>query len=315
VGDFMTRQRNFCDGDVQFRLKSILFDPKNEGLPRPTLSEYCNQPTKWPTCLAISVNGDAGVDFRRKAHYGTDLSTDITDLLQEGRNEITIGAIFTPQEMQSRFLFAIEIICVADHNKLIKMPLRIPAAVSLAAITNSLKSTDDDDDLIVSQPVRSIDLADPFTTTMWVTPVRGRNCPHKECFDLEAFLLSRTSRRKENGLNSPEQWKCPICKNDARPPMLVLDEFLLEVRKTLEKNGQLDARAILVKEDGSWEPKLDPISKDGARDTPDSDVPMTGTATDSKDETRPSVAAGATSASATPQGVYIPVIDLSDDDD
>lgn len=275
VGEFSTKQRNVLDGDVQFRLKSVVFSAKDRP-PCLTLAAFCNQPTKWPKCLAVSVNNHTGIDFRRKAHYGTDIPTDLTDLLHEGDNEIVIGAIFTPQEFPLEFLMAVEIICVADHKRLLEMPPRIPATEALSTITTSLKTqvVSDDDDLIVSQPFISIDLVDPFMSVIWSTPVRGVDCKHRECFDLEAFLLSRTSRSKEGGLSSPDKWKCPICKNDCRPPSLVIDEFLLSVRKELEQDDKLHAKAILVKEDGSWQPKFDEKgSDDDDRDTPDPGTP------------------------------------------
>ena len=278
VGEFSFKERNVSNGDSQFRLKSILFDPQ-EGQTQPTLSEFCSQPVRWPKCLSVTINGVEGVvDFRRKPHWGVDLSTDITELLEEGENEVVIGAIFSAQETAYRFLMAIEILCVADHSSVLRMPTRIPAAESLAAITNALKKQSNaDDDLIIEQREMSIDLVDPFMSIIWEIPVRGKACVHRECFDLSAFLLSRTSRVAESGLNSPDKWHCPICKSDCRPPMLVVDVFLVDVRSTLVQNDQLHAKAIIVQADGSWEPRLELPSKDADQDTPDPDVPITGT--------------------------------------
>lgn len=260
TGDYLSRERIVSNGFVQFRLKSVSYKSGAAALAQPKLSEFCVQSTKWPKCLSVSINGDVGVDFRRKAHFGVDLATDVTDLLREGENEVVIGCLFTPAEINTTYRMAIEIICINDHTTVMSMPDRITASESLSSIIAAIKSSDngkDDDDLIVSQPVISIDLVDPFMSVMWVTPVRSRECQHRECFDLEAYLLSRTSRFKHSILTSVEQWKCPICKKDARPMVLIIDEFLLEVRKTLEQNAQLDARAILVQEDGSWKIKTD----------------------------------------------------------
>lgn len=272
---FMSKRRNVSSGSTLFRLKSIALKAQGEP-PKLTLSDFCVQPTKWPSCLSVAINGDMGVDFRRKAHWGMDLPTDVTDLLHEGDNEVVMGSLFTPKEAQTAYFMAIEIICVANHEKLMSMPSRIGAREVLSSIAARLKNTcdsNDDDDLIISQPFVSIDLVDPFMSVIWVTPVRGRDCQHHECFDLEAFLHSRTGRFKHSGLTDADQWKCPICKKDARPSMLLIDEFLLDVRKTLEKNNQLDARAILVKEDGTWEPKMD--AKDRNREDRDTQTPDT----------------------------------------
>ncbi len=275
VGEFSIRQRNISNGDAQFRLKSIVFSSQ-PGYTMPTLSEFCTQPAKWPQCLSVSVNEQRGVDFRRKPHYGVDLATDITEMLGEEENEIVIGAIFAPSEADLKYLMGLEIVCVADHNTLLNMPTRIPAASVLSAITNTLKSQSSDDDDLIIQSSISIDLVDPWSSVIWVTPVRGQNCTHRECFDLEAFLLSRTSRAKESGVSSPDKWQCPICKSDCRPPMLVVDEFLLNVRETLKAKGQLHAKAIVVREDGAWLPRLDQAAKDDDRGTPDADTLVTG---------------------------------------
>jgi hypothetical protein len=260
VGEFLTRQRNVKSGDVQFRLKSLAITTPTR-LALSTVSQICMQPTKWPKCLSISVNEHHGLDFRRKVHYGVDIACDVTEYLKEDENDIVIGALFSPEEAHWRFLMVLEIIRIVDHARLLQMPTRLPSAESLASITRTLKnSTDSDDDLIIEQPVISIDVVDPFMSRIWVTPVRGKLCLHRECFDLEAFLLSRTNTGpgKEHSMSSPDKWACPICKNDCRPTMLVLDEFLLKVRQTLEERKQLDdTKAIFVREDGSWEPKLE----------------------------------------------------------
>ncbi|KIX07663.1 uncharacterized protein Z518_02316 [Rhinocladiella mackenziei CBS 650.93] len=261
TGEFLSKSRKVWDGCVQFRLKCIVSDAVTVS-PNALFSGFPVQSTKWPKCLSVSINGDMGVEFRRKAHHGVDLATDVTDLLKEGDNEVIVCINFTAGESHVAYLFAVEVICVADHKRVLSMPRPIGAEEALSAITTALKSKHDgkdDDELIISQPLMSIDIIDPITSLIWVVPVRGKQCRHRECFDLEAFLLSRTSYVKKSGLTSPDQWKCPICREDARPQMLVIDGFLQTVRKTLEETNKLDTKAILVKEDGSWETKADPL--------------------------------------------------------
>ena len=325
LGELSARQRNVANGNTQFRLKSIVLGG-DEGQAAPTLSDFCSQPTHWPKFLSVTVNGDEGVvDFRRKAHWGVDLPADVTELLQEGDNEIMIGAVFTSQEANLRFLMAIEIINVASHDRLLQMPRRIPATEARAAITSLLKKSDDgDDDIIVDQPGLSIDLVDPFMSVIWVTPVRGEACAHRECFDLEAFLLSRTSREKDGSLTNPDKWHCPICKSDCRPPMLVVDEFLLEVRQTLARTDQLHIKAILVNEDGSWEPRFEQSATDTGRHMPDRGTPSTGMPDQAMRTVTPSTAGNAVAPEVSAFRVPSPprpprdqteVIVIEDDDD
>ena len=75
-----------------------------------------------------------------------------------------------------------------------------------------------------------------------------------------------------------DEWRCPLCKADARPQSLVVDGFLVEVRAKLAERGLLGTRSIIVEADGSWKPKaekaadgnVDPESRDG---TPASALP------------------------------------------
>lgn len=131
-------------------------------------------------------------------------------------------------------------------------------SASINAALNGTNNISADEELVISQPNISIDLVDPFTSTIWNTPVRGKMCQHRECFDLNAFLDSRTDHY---GVTSPDQWKCPICRNDARPQMLILDRFLANVRTSLEGMNRLDAKAILVNGNGTWEVKREPPSQ------------------------------------------------------
>lgn len=326
TGEFLTRHRNIRNGCVQFRLKCVSF---KEGQPiaSPTLSDFCTRSTNWPQCLSVSINDNMGVDFRRKAHYGVDLPTDVTDLLKEGLNEVVISISSTPAEMQTVYLMAIEAVCVCDHETVLTLPGRIGAKEALSNIVKALQGQsegndrDDDDDIVIAQSVLSIDLIDPFTSVVWVTPVRGRECQHRECFDLESFLQSRTSRDGKSGVTNPDQWKCPICKKDARPPMLVIDEFLLEVRKTLEQRNQLTAAtAILVLEDGSWEVKLDravSVPRSAAR--ADTAMPRASTSASSpgpgqRADSRPAEAPASPTAPPLTNS-STPIVVIDDDDD
>ena len=272
-GEFLAPRRSISDKSTQFRLKCIGAHQKT-ALLKMTLSEFCAQAGKWPHCLSVSINSDAWVEFQRKAHHGSDLPTDVTEHLKEGTNEVVVCADFTSREAGTVYSMAIEVTCTANRNTVLSMMTYISAEESLASITAALKNTKDgkdDEEIIISQPLLSIDIVDPFMSTMWVTPVRGQNCHHRECFDLDAFL---DSRKETDGVTSPDQWKCPICKKDARPPMLAMDKFLFGVRQELARTNRLDAKAILVKEDGTWTAKLDQsVIKSHGREKEGTDTP------------------------------------------
>lgn len=97
----------------------------------------------------------------------------------------------------------------------------------------------------------TLNLTDPYTSQIWDIPMRGKTCRHPQCFDLDTFLRTRISRRPGQPCDS-DQLKCPICDADARPPSLVRDEFFLSLRAILASMDRLDAKAIVMQQDGSW---------------------------------------------------------------
>lgn len=255
VGSFLSPESDVMSGSSQFRLKCMKQVLDGD-------SDPAFLPAYWPAFISISVNGDFNVDIRRKAHYGTDMSTDITHLLLDGENEIAVGITFSPQEANVTYLVGIEVIRIKNHASVAAMAQHLPSANVKASIAAAIAADGDgdDDDLVVADPGVSIFLVDPITSQMWLTPVRSQKCQHRECFDLEAFLLSRTSRSKGSTLTNPVQWKCPICNQDARPQNLIIDHFLVQVRQSLEERNLMETRTILVKEDGNWEIRGETLS-------------------------------------------------------
>ncbi|OAP58949.1 hypothetical protein AYL99_06246 [Fonsecaea erecta] len=237
-------------GSLEFTLRSVLVDGDGRQPFIPTQSDFHRRTSKWPKYLAVSINEE--FDTTPIPYDGV---IDVTHLLREGDNQVTISTWELGETFM--YLIALEITWVGTYEEMKDMPTRIPAADVIGTITEFLRSRSDGlngDDLIDPNPVMGINLIDPLTPEIWRTPVRGRGCQHHECFDLEVFLSSRARDFAEGGLTRPDQWRCPICRGDARPSLLVIDEFLLGVRNSLEENNQLDARRILVKEGGSWEP-------------------------------------------------------------
>ncbi len=153
----------------------------------------------------------------------------------------------------------------------------------------------------------SIDLADPFTARIYETPVRGSSCLHRECFDLETFLLTRNSRPKPPGQPClVDVWKCPLCGKDARPYSLQIDDFLVSIRQSLEAQGNLDCKAIWIGADGTWRPK---VEKRKAPPNPsDSDD------SDDEGQKKPGIVANAANQSnQSKSNRVVEVINLDDD--
>lgn len=221
-------------------------------------SVWAALPTYWPQHFFISINGQH-LDVRRKRHNTRDLPIDVTSCLQAGLNELTISIHADAHERDISHGVAIEVIHFCDHRKALTLPTRNSAELSLKSITTVMapRPNPDDDDLILVDDEMTISITDPFSSKAFTTPVRGKTCKHRECFDLETFLDSRQSDCKD-ALTSVYGWQCPICKADVRPHKLVLDGFFQEVREKIVEQGlEDDARAIIVSVDGTWEVKQD----------------------------------------------------------
>jgi hypothetical protein len=254
--------REYKQGTLQYRLRCI---QTRQETSRCKLPEWTILDTVWPDTIFTAMN-DHTLELRRKNHHGKDLPVDITRLIHLNKSNVLTISMPKVQKYARPpwFFIAVEVIEILQHQQIMDMCLnhkRIPAEKTLDDIKKSLSGSTDDDDIAVIPGDLSIDLADPFTARIFETPVRGRNCLHRECFDLETFFLTRTSKPKRPGQPCMiDVWKCPLCGLDARPYSLQVDDFLVSVRAKLAGETDfkgLDVKTILISPDGSWRAKLE----------------------------------------------------------
>jgi hypothetical protein len=261
--------RHLTEQSLQFRLRC-------SKIARPEVpieeKRWAISDTYWPEYIYLTFNS-ADLEIRRKLHFGKDLPIDLTDFVIEGENTIHIALNTSPNNAELvQYTFAVEIIGVRNQEMIIgECETRLqPSCEVLSSIKSSLVDdpADDDDIVMVSQNV-TVNLFDPISLEqMCNTPVRSKNCVHRHCFDLGTFLESR-SRAKPGYPSMVDVWRCPICREDARPQTLLLDGFLMEVRRELVAMGDKETRAIIVQQDGSWTPQPEKKSNHGSRkDTP-----------------------------------------------
>lgn len=216
------------------------------------------QDTYWPAGMFLNLNGNV-LEMRKKLQHGKDLPIDITPYIRPGENQLEINLLRRPNEEKiSNFAIAVEIVgmCHRDRIKAECFSKRlIPAEEILDSIKTGLSRSTDDDDIAIVDSTVTITLVDPYTTCKPCDiPVRGRWCLHRDCFDLDIFLNTRP-RRQPHSPSVVDEWKCPRCRNDARPQNLVVDGFLMQVIKELSALGLSDTRAIIVDSDGNWKHK------------------------------------------------------------
>ncbi|KAF1831183.1 hypothetical protein BDW02DRAFT_505906 [Decorospora gaudefroyi] len=241
----------------------------------PTEHAWAVSETSWIPNSYFRLNGTY-LEQRKKLHHGKDLPIDITGLLKEGENVLEV-TVMAPSGDTSHlnYLLAIERIGVSSHESIKQNCLnqnRLSAEEVLQSIKSKLSGAgDDDDDLSIVESSLTIAMFDPFSqTNICKTPVRSKACLHNDCFDLEVFLKSRARR---GGASVPDQWKCPICKADARPHLLFVDSFMEDVGRQLEARGLSRTRQIIVNQDGSWKPKAE--VREGVSDRRASNISFT----------------------------------------
>ncbi|KAH7065530.1 hypothetical protein B0J12DRAFT_640691 [Macrophomina phaseolina] len=251
-------KRQIAEGSKLYRLRCARSNSIVE-------HEWILQDTHWPSGMFLNLNGQI-LEIRKKLQHGKDFPVDITRLLKIGENQLEINLLRRPnEEKASNFVIAVEVIEVQHYDR-IKDDCCSKRIVLADEVLNSIKSSlngpgDDDEVAIVDSNV-TINLVDPFTNCRpCEVPVRGKYCLHRDCFDLEIFLQTR-DRKQPDSPSSVDVWRCPICRGDVRPKSLIVDGFLLEVRKELSMIGQLDTRAIVVDSEGKWKPKPEEKSDD-----------------------------------------------------
>lgn len=224
----------------------------------------------WNKDISFRLN-DSILEVRRKLHHGRDLPIDVTEFAHEGENKVKILTNRLSKENQKDsnlpdLSIAIERVLIMSYEDILNAITTIDRIDCLSAIQHSIvadtprpphttsASLDDDDVTIMSSTV-TIALFDPISgSAICRIPVRGRACRHANCFDLDTFLTS-AKRDQPDGPVSPDAWRCPICRGDVRPHVMIRDGFLDLVRTTLMAHGNESARSIVVSADGRWTPK------------------------------------------------------------
>ena len=235
-------------GSFTFRIRCL---KSKSGTPTPVEEEWVVSDHTWPSCLAVVFN-EVALELRRKFHYGKDLPIDVTRMVKEGPNILTVAVLGLMEDSDEQYTIGLEAIQVISYTG-VRNSIRV---INWHQARQRILSKDipTDPDIEVLQPEITVDLTDPFTTKIFEIPARGKNCRHDQCFDLETFLSTRISKeKKQNEPCSPDEFKCPICNGDVRPGNLVIDGFLLSLREKLQAQGQLeDTKAIVMDQHGEW---------------------------------------------------------------
>ncbi|MCJ1476347.1 hypothetical protein MMC13_005013 [Lambiella insularis] len=238
------------DGSCIFRLRCIKLPRLDEAF----VSRWPLEETSWPNNCAIQFNGTP-LELRRKVLHDNlhdkDLPVDLTNIVKGSGNEVHAAILRTGAiaETDPIYALAVETIEIGDLNTVKGQVGHVDETGMQERIKKRFSTTDGDIEVLSSN--LNVDVTDPFSSSLIKTPVRARSCLHAECFDLENFLQTRQGSVKGSPCN-PEQFRCPICKSDARPQCLVVDQWVVNVLEEIGRMNRLDARSIIVDSTGSW---------------------------------------------------------------
>ncbi|KAI8718646.1 SP-RING-type domain-containing protein [Fusarium sp. LHS14.1] len=279
----------YSEGSCRYRLRTCARSVKETVVQE---ADWVLAAAQWPPYIFFDLNHTC-MELRRKQHFHKDQPMELTDFLIEGENILRFSFPQTSQnqKLSVKYFMAVEIVETISHDSVMKMietGRRIPMEDTKRKIQGRLRGSDSDD-VIIEDETLSVSLADPFSATRFDIPVRGANCQHLECFDLETWLQTRPQKPAQQGggaLQVGEEpslvdvWKCPICGQDARPSSLWVDDYLVGVRQALMANGDTRTKAITIDATGSWCVVEEPD------DTDDDESPAPRPLTVSKRDTR-----------------------------
>ncbi|KAF3907539.1 hypothetical protein AA313_de0202147 [Arthrobotrys entomopaga] len=219
--------------------------------------------------------------FRRKRNWLKDCPTDLTDGLEPGVNTIQLMMLDPPPQDGSSYYLAVEEVEIADYDTLHQqitqsqiLPARDAKGIIISRLKRSADAMADDDEIsVVEDDTVIVSITCPMSQQLIDIPVRGKNCTHLDCFDLNGFLTSRT--KQTPGFSVPDSWKCPICSSECTPSTLILDGFMQEtctqLRKKQLKGEFLDTKSVVIRSDGLWRPNepTEPATKKIKNEAPE----------------------------------------------
>nr|POF17074.1 e3 sumo-protein ligase pli1 [Quercus suber] len=251
------RQRTVDPHSLTWRLRCAKFRDASHAWNE---SSWLEADSVWPDDTYFFIGEDQQpLGVRRKLHHGRCLPTDLTPYLHEGSNIITvaINRHLSNRSKPYHYAVAVEMVEIISHQHILDHILDMDDQTSLRRITDSLRShpsvvhDDDDDEVMIVTTSVNLNIRNPHTLLLIDVPVRSSRCKHFDCFDLPTYLLS-AKRDDPTWPSKADTWRCPICRCDARPSLLLKDGFFARVLRELRERGQTDVDTIIVEADGRW---------------------------------------------------------------
>ncbi|KAK0053875.1 E3 SUMO-protein ligase PIAS2-like isoform X4 [Biomphalaria pfeifferi] len=127
--------------------------------------------------------------------------------------------------------------CNADRSFEILKNSAVKLSVTTQEMIREKFAESAEDDLSVT--TLSVSMICPIGKSRMVTPTRGKDCRHLQCFDGLTYL-------KLNDCSRP-RWKCPVCDSYCPENELVIDPYFTELILKAPSSTE-----IIIHKDGSW---------------------------------------------------------------
>ena len=253
-----TTQLPLRPGSQTYRLRCVKVPNPSETLFDKAGSLWSTLETYWPEFIVVMLN-DRNLEIRRKEVHGKDCYIEISDFIREGENKLYISLLRSLVNLAHdpyTYAFAIEVLEIKSIDTARQELGHLTEAITRDAITSRLNASDPDVEVLSGEPMR-IPLIDPISLKLIASPVRGAMCKHFECFDLESFLSTRFDSMSPQ-CAKPETFRCPICQGDARPMVLLHDDWQMSVLKQYtDAERERAVTCVVVDDRGEWKFDVD----------------------------------------------------------
>ncbi|KJZ70006.1 hypothetical protein HIM_10587 [Hirsutella minnesotensis 3608] len=254
----------YFDGCLRYRLRLCRQDRAVIGM-KPT--QWANCAGFWPQHIFLTCN-DQPLQPRRRQHFQYDLPIELSDKVRSGENviQISLPEVVANMDLRFSYFIGVEVVTTVNHQaafKLVQEQEHISSSQVKSEIQRRLDSYRSDD-LVIEDEHICVSVSDPFSSSLFRFPVRGVDCKHIECFDLDIWLQTRPQSQHHIGLALVDCWKCPICGLDARPTSLRIDDFFTEIQQLLVQRGETGTKRVKIRSDGTWIAVREPDEADEA---------------------------------------------------
>eukprot|EP00434_Breviolum_minutum_P041268 symbB.v1.2.036710.t1/scaffold5234.1/size29521/1 len=224
------------------------FEVELRGLRRRAVSESQGLHQVWPSFLSVEVNGHEVFTTKvpLRGHKRRDVPQSLSANLRRGANTVEITA---EDERRRDYMLAVvrtfplrpkDLAPLVPEDGYQECLQRVQVLLHESIAQGQTHHGIDGVERVGDEHLK---LQCPLTLMRPSSPVRGAECRHFQCLDLDPYLISNYRMKAFNS-----RWRCPLCSLDLRPKDLRVDTFV----QMLLKETEPEVEEVLLFPDGTW---------------------------------------------------------------